>query len=105
MAVKFKLEANPTFKAKVLIPVPGAPATPVEFIFKHRGRDAFNQFLEGIGKYEDDVAVAMDIATGWELEEPFDQANLQKLDQNYIGALRAVLDVYLRENGQARLGN
>jgi hypothetical protein len=40
---KLKLVANPTFRAKVGIPVAGGPEVPVEFVFKHRTKTALDE--------------------------------------------------------------
>ncbi len=105
MAAKFKLQASPTFIATVKIPVAGAAPSPVDFTFKHHTRDQFNALMAQLPKMEDDIEVVLTIASGWELADPFNADTLKELDQNYIGSLRAVLDTFLRENGQARLGN
>ena len=101
---KFNLTTSPTFKAKVSIPIPGKQAEPVEFTFKGRTRDEFKTFIENL-KDRDDVDVLLDIASGWELEDAFDKDNLEELTQNYIGAARAIIEKYLSELTQARLGN
>lgn len=101
---KFSLSPAPTFKAKVSIPVPGKTAEPVEFTFKGRTRDEFKAFIESLTD-RDDVDVIMDIASGWELEDAFDKKNLEELTQNYLGSARAIIEKYLNELTQARLGN
>ena len=101
---KFSLTANPTFKALVDVPVPGGKSAAVEFTFKSRTRDEFRLFIDGLGDRLD-VEVIMDMASGWDLEDPFDQANVELLTQNYLGAARAVIEKYLSELTAARLGN
>ena len=101
---KFTLAIKPTFTAKVMIPVPGKPAEPVEFTFKGRTRDEFKEFIDAL-KDREDVDVVMDICSGWELEDAFDKANVETLTQNYLGAARAIIEKYLNELTQARLGN
>jgi hypothetical protein len=101
---KFSLTANPTFKALVDVPVPGGKSAAVEFTFKSRTRDEFRLFIDGLGDRLD-VDVIMDMASGWDLEDPFDQANVELLTQNYLGAARAVIEKYLSELTAARLGN
>jgi len=81
----------------------GIPAA-VEFTFKSRTRDDFRLFIDGLGDRLD-VDVIMDMASGWDLEDPFDQANVELLTQNYLGAARAVIEKYLSELTAARLGN
>jgi hypothetical protein len=101
---KLSLTANPTFKCKVAIPVPGDKAVDVEFTFKGRTREAFKAFVDGLTSRED-TDVLMDIASGWDLEEAFEKANVEKLTENYLGAARAIIEKYLSELTAARLGN
>lgn len=101
---KFSLTASPTFKAKVAIPVPGGDSASVEFVFKGRTREAFKDFIDSI-KDREDVDVILDIATGWDLDDAFEKENIEKLTQNYLGAARAIIEKYLSELTQARLGN
>lgn len=101
---KFSLNANPTFKAVVAIPVPGGKAADVEFTFKSRTRDEFRSFIEALTDRED-VPVLLDICSGWELDDAFDEANLTLMTQSYLGAARAITEKYLSELTAARLGN
>ena len=84
--------------------MPGGKSAAVEFTFKSRTRDEFRLFIDGLGDRLD-VDVIMDMASGWDLEDPFDQANVELLTQNYLGAARAVIEKYLSELTAARLGN
>ncbi len=99
-----KLKPDPTFKAQVAIPLHGGGETKVEFDFQHRTRDELEAWLKA-GADRDDVDAVLEAARGWELVEPFDRENVSELVQNYIGAARAVVDTYVRELSQARLGN
>lgn len=101
---KFTLTASPTFKATVQVPVPGAKPADIEFTFKGRTREAFKDFIDSI-KDREDAEVIMDIASGWDLDDAFEKDNIEKLTQNYLGAARAVIEKYLSELTQARLGN
>lgn len=101
---KLSLVANPTFKAKVAIPVPGDKAVDVEFTFKGRNREAFKTYIASMDGRED-VDLIMDAASGWDLEDAFDRDNVEKLTQNYMGSARAIFDKYVGELTQARLGN
>lgn len=101
---RFTLTLAPTFKAKVQIPIPGKSAEPVEFTFRGRTRDEFKEFMDGL-KSQDDIDAIMDIASGWELDDVFDAKNVNELIQNYIGSARAILDTYIAELTNARLGN
>lgn len=101
---KIKLEAEPTFKAFVPIPVPGAKTTPVEFTFKHRTRKAIVEWLEA-NKDDDDVKMVQSVATAWELDDEFNAASIAKLCDNYAGAGYAIIQTYLDELRGARAKN
>lgn len=102
---KFTLNPKPTFKKKVPLPVPGDGFESVEFTFKHRSRDEYREFLDGLKDRTDDVELLMDIASGWELEDAFDAENIGRLVQGYVGSARAVLGTYIDELSKAREGN
>ena len=102
--IKLVLTASPTFKAKVNIPIAGAPAVPVEFTFKHRSKEAFAEWVKGISEKED-ADLLMEVASGWELEDAFDKDNIALMCENYMGAARAVIEKYISEQTAAKLGN
>jgi hypothetical protein len=101
---KLSLVAKPTFTAKVQIPVAGDKAATVQFTFKGRTREAFKAFMESLTDRED-VDVILDMCSGWDLEDAFDKENIELLNQNYLGAARAIIDVYLSELTAARAKN
>jgi hypothetical protein len=100
---KFTLTPKPTFTAIVAIPVPGEGTADVEFTFKGRTREQLLSMLEAEGRTW--VEAIMDIASGWELEEPFDVEHVDKLLNNYLGAFEAIQSTYMRELTSKRLGN
>ena len=91
---KLSITAAPTFKATVQIPVPGARPAPVEFVFRTKTRPEFKDFMESLDRKESDAEVICEIASGWDLAEPFDKENVAELCDNYLGAARAVLETY-----------
>lgn len=101
---KFSLAVKPTFAAKVSIPVAGGEAEKVEFIFKARTKDEFAEFIASIKDMED-VELIQQVASGWALEDAFEPKNIALLTQNYLGAARAIVETYIAELTQARLGN
>lgn len=103
--IKFTLTPQPTFKHKVKLPVPGAGFVEVEFTFKHRSKTEFQEFMELAKDQSDDVALVMDVASGWELQDVFDKDNVEKLVDNYVGAARAIFTTYVEELIKARVGN
>lgn len=101
---KIRLTPEPTFKAKVGIPVPGVQLpTKVEFTFKHRDKDALQAWLAI--EQTDDLVAVMDCAVAWENDEPFDDENVGRLLQSYVGAARAIVTTYLDELRGARAKN
>ena len=101
---KLKLNPDPTFKAKVAIPVPGAKPAHVEFTFKHKTRQHVLAWLED-RREDDEVGVFREIVAGWELDDEFSDENIKRLCDNYAGAGFAVLNTYLDELRGARSGN
>lgn len=102
--VKFSLSVAPTFKCKVMIPIPGAQPEPIEFTFKGRNREQFKEFVATL-KDREDGDVILDIASGWDLEDAFGKESIEELTLNYMGAARVIIEKYLSELTAARLGN
>lgn len=101
---KLKLIAEPTFKAKAGIPVPGGEPAMVEFTFKHRTRDQVLAWFES-SKDDGDVATVQAVATAWDLDDAFTAENIERLCQNYTGAGFAIVQTYLDELRGARTKN
>jgi len=101
---KFNLSANPTFKAKVSIPVPGGKSAEIEFTFKHRSKDALKEFMDDM-KGQEDVDLLQDLVSGWDIDDPFNTESLEKLIQNYPGSALAIYQAYLGEMSGARAKN
>lgn len=104
MAKKINLNTIPTFSAVAHIPVPGDGTAPIKLTFKYRDREAFKEFMDVL-KSSEDVEMIMDIASGWDLDDPFDKAHVEKLVAKYIGAPRAILETYISEQTGARAKN
>lgn len=101
---KLKLNPDPTFKAKVGIPVAGSADVSVEFTFKHRTRDELRAFIEASGSRPDEDTI-LEMASGWELADAFTRENVALLVQNYIASGRAVFDKYVDELAKAKEKN
>jgi hypothetical protein len=101
---KFTLNPSPTFKATVLIPVPGGTAAGIEFTFKHRPREDFKTFMEGM-EDRDDIDLLMDVVSGWDLDDAFDADNLAKMTKNYMGSGHAIVEKYISEMTKVRAKN
>ena len=99
--VKLNLIASPTFSCAVNIPVAGAQPIAVQFTCKHRTRDEYKTFLEDL-KDQEDVALVMSIASGWDLEDAFTQDNVETMVQNHMGSALAILEAYMAECSGAK---
>jgi hypothetical protein len=101
----FKLTPNPTFKAKVDIPVPGDKKQTIEFEFKHKDKDAFKEFIGTIEKLGE-VDTILGIAAGWSgVDAEFSADSVALLVKNYHAASSAIYRKYADELIQGRLGN
>lgn len=101
---KLKLNPEPTFKAKVGIPVPGSRPAEVLFTFKHRTRDEVLAWMEG-SRDATDVESVLDVVVGWELEDEFNRENVERLCNNYPGSGLVIVSAYLDELRGARVKN
>lgn len=102
----FVLDPAPTFKAPVDIQVHGGTVVPVVFEFRHRTRDELQKFLEQSSSGElSPCEEIMAMACGWELTAEFNAEAVEKLLQNYQGAIFAIARTYIQEIRQVRLGN
>lgn len=101
---KLKLIPDPTFKAKVAIPVKGGESVDVMLTFKGRTRDEMKEFTES-RKDKTDLETFNEMVTGWDLDDAFTPENVERLLQNYIGAGVAAYMVYIAEHYKHKAGN
>lgn len=103
-----KLQPNPTFTAKVGIPVPGQdkPAE-ITCIFAHMDRDEFKVFAApDAAAARSDAESLQRILRGWEgVDAPFSAEAVATLCRQYHGAAFAISSAYVAELTKARLGN
>lgn len=93
---KLSLKANPTFQARVDVPVAGGKSIPVTFTFKHRTKTALAEWAKTrSGKTDDETF--LDMVDGWDLEDEFSPESVSFLLENYIGSALAVYHAYLEE--------
>ncbi len=104
MATEFKLVPDPTFTAKVTIHQPGKAPAKVKFTFRRMERQQYLDWLAAMGD-KSDLELVKEVATGWELVDPWDDAHIQQLLDHHIGSGTAVIETFMKENAQARLGN
>lgn len=100
----FKLKANPTFRAKVAIHVPGGESGEIEFEFRHKARDDLKAFLSKADKRKPEDVI-MDIAVGWDADAEFGKDSVTLLTQQFHAAAGAIVDKYLDELMGRKLGN
>ena len=101
---KLNLVANPTFSAKVGIPVAGGETVDVVFTFRHRTKSQLDEFCSSrAGK--SDTESFLEMVSAWNLEDEFNPANVELLLENYIGAAMATFRVYVEQLVQAKVGN
>lgn len=98
-----KLQPNPTFRAKVGIPIPGEEKrAEVWFIFNHMTREEFEAFDFKTGELDG----LMKICAGWEgVDGEFSRERMQTLINVYPGAGFAIGNAFGRELYGNRLGN
>ena len=94
----------PTFPAPVAMPVPGEKPDVVVFTFKARTRKEFAEWMEAL-KEKNNVEAIMECVTGWAPDDPFTLENVEQFNELYLGAAAAILDKYIAEITQAKLGN
>lgn len=99
-----KIKANPTFKAKANIGVPGGEPVALEFTFRHRTRSELLQWIED-SKDKTDLDYVMSCVTSWELTDEFTRENVGLLLENYLKAAAAIASTYLKEIGLEREKN
>lgn len=102
---KLKLNPEPTFKAKVDIPIPGARPVPVEFIFRNRNREDFAAWAQSLTDEKPAETVVLEIAMGWDLDDAFNEENVKTLLSNYLGSFHPILTRYMDEITQAKAKN
>jgi hypothetical protein len=101
---KLKLQPDPTFKSKVGIPVVGDVDALVEFTFKFRTKDELQAFI-AISADRPDTETILEMATAWDLTDPFNAASIDLLVQTHIGAPRSIFDKYVDEHTKVRAKN
>ncbi|QHJ80692.1 MAG: hypothetical protein [Caudoviricetes sp.] len=129
MAKKFSIKRDPTFKATVNLPSPGQEPVPVEFTFKWMDRkeltkfndDRYQFFVTKVPDYAKEEGVTgIDVAqfvidyevpqlraiiAGWDIEEEFNDENLQALVEAGSELPAAIVNGYLASYDKAREGN
>lgn len=124
MSKKFKIKQNPTFKAKVVIPVVGGDGVETEFEFKYLTRKElaamYDKWSDEAKKLTfEDVTLAelteqemklqvmqiKDIVCGWDIEDEFNDESIEGLVNISINIVKAITDVYQKAYVESKLGN
>jgi len=105
MAATFKVNPEPTFRALVVIPVPGGKPMSLDVEFRHKKRDELKEWFESFTN-RPEAECLMEIITGWHnCDLKFDQDALDLVLQNYTRAASAIMSKYTEEVTGAKLGN
>lgn len=104
MARKLVLKPAPTFRAVVAIHQPEGEPAEVEIVFKHRNKDELKELSNRLAN-KDDVALVKEMATGWDLADDFNDANIKRLVTDHHAAAVAIWNTYVDKLTGLRLGN
>lgn len=102
----FKLQPNPTFKARVELSIPGE-ATPasIEVEFRHLSKSAMRDYFATLAARTDADALG-EIVVGWSgVDAPFDRGALATLVDNYPAAAGELFEAFRREAIEGRRKN
>lgn len=105
--MSFKLQANPTFKAPVNIPVPGEPPEKVLFTFRHRTRPQFDALIKSMINSEKTLdQIIQDVVVEWTYPgvDFNDDALIQCLEM-FPGSAQAIFTAYRENLMEARQKN
>lgn len=129
---KIKLGARPkTFTHTISVPMPEGGHSSVQMVYVYRTRTEFGAFVDALLKTAgtappasqaaEDVVFSLQqalqatrdtnadyilqIATGWNLDEDFNRANLVQLCDELPGAAMAIIEHYRAALTEGRLGN
>jgi hypothetical protein len=91
---KLSLIAKPSFNAVVSVPIAGGEAAEIRFTFKHRTKTDFEKWVT---QERNDVDAILDVASDWDLLEPFNAESVELLVQNHISAPAAIMEAYIGE--------
>jgi len=89
---KFKIDPAPTFNEPVVFRMPGGKTGTINVTYRYMDQDAYKALFNGSKK--SDVEFALDIATGWDAEEDFGEAALERLFKAYPTAGKAFFSTF-----------
>lgn len=98
------IKAPQSFKAKVTIPAPGGAEVAFTAIFRHRSRSELHDWVQVKGRTDEQTI--MDCLAGWEgVDADFSTESVALMLEQYHAAPRVIVETYVDELMQARLGN
>ncbi len=101
-----KLDPAPTFTAPALISVPGGDPIEVRITWRHKGRAAYQAWLDGPPNRTDVQALAEIIADwGVEIDAPYNEENLARLLDIYPAAATDLILAYRQALFEGRRKN
>ena len=100
----FTLDPKPTFDLDVPVPIPGEGFLNVTFTCRYRNKKGFEELLDAI-KDKNDKEIIFLIATGWNIGVDFNDENVEKLAENYMGSAAAIMNAYAEELMKVREKN
>lgn len=92
----FRLVASPTFTATVDIPIPGAGAEQVPFVFRHKTRDEVDALVDALKRGQSSVDdIVRDVVVEWKAKDvEFSEENLLQCFQIFPGSALAIWSAY-----------
>ena len=105
--MSFKLQANPTFKAQVNIPVPGEKADAVMFTFKHKTRSQIDALLTSLANGDEHIDNAVkDVVVEWTYPGvDYSAEALEQCLEMFPGSAMAIFTTYRDNLMEARRKN
>ena len=102
----FKLQPNPTFKARAPINIPGkSKPEEIEIEFKHMSREQVKEFFEAVTGKTDAEAIG-EIVVGWSgVDAPYSADALATLLDNFPSAAASIFETFRTELFEARRKN
>lgn len=103
----FRLQPDPTFKARVSLSVPGhAKKAEIGIEFRHLSRSQIEAFFESCRGGRTDADALGEIIVGWsDVDTAYSSEALAQLVDNYPLAAQELFDAFRREALQAREKN
>lgn len=101
----FTIEANPTFKASLVLVGQGREQT-LNVTYRHKDTDEFRALMDAVAKEEKTVAAALlELVESWDADAELNADTIAKLQKAQPGVDWAIVEGYSRSVVVARKGN